>query len=104
MDWIAEFISEQQAGFRNDRSTTIDHAFVLQSLAQKYICKKGGRCYCLYVDFSKAFDSVPHNLLQMKLTNIGLHGNVLNMFLSMYSKLKSAVVTKEGISDFLICI
>ena len=40
--------------------STIDNIFTLQSLAQKYLSKPGGRFYCLYIDFSKAFDRIRH--------------------------------------------
>ena len=36
------------------------HIFTLYSVAQKYLSKRGGRFYCLFVDFSRAFDSIPH--------------------------------------------
>ena len=52
-------IDEAQAGFRKGYSA-VDNIFSLQSMAQKYLSKKGGRFYCLYVDFSKAFDSLIH--------------------------------------------
>ena len=33
------------------------------ALAQKYISKKKGRFYCIFVDFAKAFDSIDHEKL-----------------------------------------
>ena len=30
-----------------------------------------------FLDFSKAFDTVPHSKLSLKLDHIGIHGNVL---------------------------
>ena len=50
---------DTQAGFRPNYSTG-DHTFSLQSMIQKYACKKRGRFYCLFDDFSKAFDNVNH--------------------------------------------
>ena len=44
-------IDESQAGFRKSYST-IDNLFVLMSLVQKYISKKGRRFYFLFIDFS----------------------------------------------------
>lgn len=69
---------EEQAGFRRGYSTT-DNIFVLQALIQKYISRKGGRFYVLFVEFSKAFDTIPHPQLFYQLLTKGLHGNVLKI-------------------------
>ena len=37
----------------------------------------------IYTDFSKAFDSVPHQRLQIKLYNIGICGYVLKWIKSL---------------------
>ena len=55
-------IDEAQAGFRKKYSTT-DNIFVLMSLVKKYLTKKRGRFYCIFIDFSKAFDSIRHDKL-----------------------------------------
>ena len=56
---------KEQAGFRKGYSTA-DQVFNWQCLIQKYISKKKGRCYILFVDFETAFDRVPHSLLFYK--------------------------------------
>ena len=63
-DWTAEnnIIHKSQAGFRRNYST-IDNIFTFQSLIQKHISKKGGRFYCIFIDYKKAFDSVNHDKL-----------------------------------------
>ena len=93
---------EEQAGYRNNYSTG-DQIFTLQCLVQKYLYKKEGRCYVIFVDFSKAFDAIPHLLLWFKLINIGIHGRVLKVLRSMYLALKSCVRTPEGITNFFEC-
>lgn len=50
-------IPESQAGFRKNYNT-VDKIFTLKSLVQKYLTKKGGRFYTLFVDFSKAYDCI----------------------------------------------
>uniref|UniRef100_A0A672KW72 Reverse transcriptase domain-containing protein n=1 Tax=Sinocyclocheilus grahami TaxID=75366 RepID=A0A672KW72_SINGR len=70
---------EEQAGYRSDYST-IENIFILQSVVLKYITKQKGRMYCIFVDFSKAFDSVQHNLLYFTLIKNGIGGKVFKYF------------------------
>jgi len=54
--------------------------------------------HCLLLDFAKAFDSVPHQHLLLKLESIGITGNLLkwiNVFLA------SRVVINGNFSDWL---
>lgn len=50
--WCEEqnIIDESQGGFRRGYST-IENIFILQTIAQKYLSKPGGRFYCLYHRF-----------------------------------------------------
>ena len=50
-----------EAGFKSDFST-VDHIFVLKSLADLYLNKRK-RLYCCYVDYQKAFDTVNRSKL-----------------------------------------
>jgi hypothetical protein len=93
---------EEQAGFRKGYST-VDNMFILQSFIQKYCSRKGGRFYTLFVDFSKAFDTIPHPLLFYQLMTKGLHGNVLKVLRSMYSSLQSCVRTPQGLTELFDC-
>lgn len=93
---------EEQAGFRKGYST-VDNIFILQSIVQKYCSKKGGRFYALYVDFSKAFDTIPHGLLFYQLISKGVHGKILKVLRSMYSSLQSCVRTPHGLTEFFKC-
>ena len=83
---------EEQAGFRVGYST-VDQIFNLYSLISKYVSKKKGRCYVLFVDFSSAFDCSPHFLLWFKLIKSGVHGNILKVLRSMYENLKTCIRT-----------
>ena len=95
---------EEQAGFRKCHST-IDQLFVLQSCVQKYLSKPKGRMYCVFIDFARAFDSVPHDTMFYKLMNDGVHGNFFKVLLSMYSKLSSCIVVENGkyLSELFDC-
>lgn len=98
--WCNEenLLKEEQCGFRKGYST-IDNIFNLTATIQKYLSKRGGRFYVIFVDFSKAFDSVQHNHLWVSLLNNRIHGKILNIIRSMYSQIKSRVKTKHGLTE-----
>ena len=83
-------IHESQAGFRKNYST-FDNIFVLMSLSQKYLSKRRGRFYFIFIDFKRAFDSIRHNKLCDALDRNEICGNFMQLFESMYSKLRSCV-------------
>jgi len=99
---INSAIHETQAGFRPGYST-VDQVFILQAMTQKYLSKRNGRFYCLYIDFSKAFDCINHDVLLNHLKTIGLRGNILKILSSMYSRLSASVKTGTGLSNYFSC-
>ena len=96
-NWAEEFdkMYEVQGGFTKGKST-IDQIFVFQSLVSKYASKKRGRFYSVFVDFAKAFDSVPHLHLFYSLIQEGLHGRTICLLQDMYQKLNSCIQTSAG--------
>ena len=72
-------------------------------MVAKYLTVRRGRFYCIFIDFSKAFDSVHHDLLWDKLIRYGIHGNFLSVLRSMYMSLQSCVNTSVGITDYFDC-
>ena len=67
------FLSEYQAGFRQKKST-VDQMFILKTVIDRFLFRKRGRFYCIFVDFSKAFDTVNRNYLSYSLIKSGMHG------------------------------
>ena len=55
--------------------------------------------YCCFIDYIKAFDSVAHVKLWLKLSRIGITGKLLNVIKSMYSKLNACVRLDSNYSD-----
>ena len=69
--------------------------FILKMLIDKHVKSKPQRqrnlLFSCFVDFSKAFDSVPRNKLFDKLRTVGIKGHFLEVLMPMYSNDKSAV-------------
>ena len=89
---------ENQAAYRK-RYSTLDHILTLNSLNEilKHYDKK---LYCIFIDFSKAFDSIWHTGLWQKLPKQDITGKFLKIVQSMYSNIKSRVSIKKSESDF----
>ena len=70
-----------------------------------YLSKEKGRFYSVFVDFSKAFDSIPHKHLFYSLLHGNLHGSsrVITLLRNMYSKMKSCVQTENYLNDDFDC-
>ena len=101
---IMNILPESQAGGRRGYST-IDNIFCLQSLVQKYLSKKSGRFYILFVDFSKAYDSVNRSKLWQILIENGLKGKILDLLQSMHKDVLAAVkFDRNRITDYFKCM
>jgi len=62
---------------------------------------KSSSCHCLLLDFAKAFDSVPHQHLLLKLETIGITGNLLKWISAFLTSRSQRVVINGEFSDWL---
>lgn len=83
-------IHETQIGFRR-KSRTSDHMFILRTLIDKTVKGDKKKLYACFVDFTKAFDSLPHCAILHKLKTNGITGPFLNIIRNMYQKSKVCV-------------
>ena len=72
-----------QAGFRKDHRTS-DQIFVLRTLIEQQRLA-GSVMYACFVDFKKAYDTVPRDLLWGKLEGMGIKGFVLDAIKALYA-------------------
>lgn len=85
-----------QAGFRRDHRTT-DQVFVLRTLIERARADKQP-LYACYVDFKKAYDTIPRDLLWLKLQRIGVHGEFLQAVQALYAEVPMGVQFADGMS------
>ena len=94
-----KIINDCQIGFtRKARSS--DHMFILKCLIDKYCWAKDGRLFASFVDFRKAFDTVIHTGIKIKLLNVGIGSLFYNIVKNMYNLSQSCVRIKKEITNF----
>ena len=83
-----------QAGFRRDHRTS-DNILILRTLIESSKAlktgKQHGRLYACFVDFRKAFDTIPREKLWQHLSSIGIQGNMLAALKAYYAEVQVCV-------------
>jgi hypothetical protein len=90
-------ISEYQAAYRKKYGCE-DHIFVLNAAFQANVSRKR-KVFALFIDLSKAFDSIRHEKLWSKLYDLGLSNKFIYNIKSLYSHAKARIRTQFGQSD-----
>ena len=90
-----------QAGFRKERRTT-DHIFTLATLIDQARARRRP-LYATFVDFRKAFDSVPRDLLWQAIETSGISGRMLAALKNMYASVTAKVATPAGLTPSFPC-
>ena len=73
-----QVLCDERHGFRSTKSCET-HYINISSIKDFAEClSQGGQCDVLLLDFSKAFDKVPHIRLCHKLYHYGIHGTLLS--------------------------
>jgi hypothetical protein len=76
-------IHESQIGFTK-KARTSDHLFVMKCLIDKYINTGNKRLYACFVDFHKAFDTVIHEGIKLKLLQLNINSLFYKIICNMY--------------------
>ena len=96
-------LNDFQFGFRDKRGTA-DCIFVLHTLIQKILARKS-KLYCAFIDYEKAFDTIIHDAMWIKLINAGLSSKIITIIKAIYNKISASVKLSHDISScFDICL
>ena len=86
-------LNENQFGFRSKRSTVQAIVQVVEYLRDSM--EQNDSTSCLFIDLTKAFDTVDHQILLNKLEIIGIRGKILELLCSYLSNRKQYVQIQE---------
>ena len=87
-----------QHGFQSGCSCVTQLIECLYDWTQNH--DEGKETDIIYLDFSKAFDSVPHDRLISKLRNLGIRGKILKWIESFLKGRKQRVIMRNGSSSW----
>ena len=96
-----KILSKAQFGF-NPGYRTSDALLILHNLIDYYCKKKKKYIFGCFVDFHKAFDSIPRFNLFQKLLNHNINGKFYDCLINLYTGDKSCVKVGNSITDTFI--
>ena len=97
-------LAPSQHGFRPTRSTTTALLPLAHTVAAGFNQKKPPhRTVAMAIDFTKAFDSIPHDLLIRRITESDLHANI-KRWLSTYLRGRTAACLYQRARSRVRCI
>ena len=76
-------LQDEQFGFRKGHSTSAALNYSVRQIEEALNKKK--HVLGIFIDLSKAFDTIDHQILLQKLENYGIRGNALNLLSSYLS-------------------
>ena len=98
LNHMRKHLVECQHGFIGGRSCTTNLLEVIDFWTK--ILDEGHALDVIYLDFSKAFDTVPHQRLLRKLINYGIRGNVLGWIQDFLSDRRQRVMVSGSCSNW----
>lgn len=93
------FFSECQHGFRSGYSCETQLAFFTHDLHMNLDCNY--QTDAIFLDFSKAFDKVPHILLLSKLRALNIRSDIINWITNFLSNRYQCVCANNSFSSFV---
>ena len=93
-----DILSPSQLGFLPGNRTTDAH-IIIYNLIRKYCHNNGKKLYGCFVDFSKAFDTIPRDILFKKLISYGITGKFLKAINNLYTNDQACIKIGDKLSD-----
>ena len=90
--------NEKKIGFRTICSSVLAIADIVERLRFNMSTER----FCIFLDFSKAFDIVNHDLMIQKLGKYGVRGAILSWFRSYFLNLQQTVFINGAVSDIKV--
>ena len=95
---VEQELSDCQAGYQSNRGT-IDMLFSLQILIEK-IRNSEDEAFIIFIDYSKAFDSVNHNHLFDTMIKMGFPTHLVSLIAALYDNQKATIRWNGEHCDF----
>ena len=92
-------LSPSQLGFVAGNRCSDAH-IIIYNLIKNKCHKQNSKIFSCFVDFKKAFDSVPRDLLLKKILRMGVTGKFFNILRNIYTTDKACVKIGQTRSDF----
>jgi hypothetical protein len=90
-------LGKEQAGFRQGEECAAHYAALLE-IAQR-LKRSNKSTYIAFLDIKKAFPSVPHECLFLKLERLGIRGKLLSLIKTLFTSSSFRIRLGEFYSD-----
>ena len=95
----AKSLAKEQGGFRIGEESVAQATALYEAVLRRK--RQGKRTYVCFVDFKKAYDTVPHKALMQKLSMMGVRGKAWQFIKGLYSSSRMQVRTQLDLTgDF----
>ena len=95
---VKSYLHKNQFGFRKRRSATLQLLLFLDTIYELNDLPDTKELAVLYLDFAKAFDTVPHSQLIKKISDFGIGGKLLKLIKSYLIGRQQAVKLNKSLS------
>ena len=96
--YVGPHIGEEQFGFVQGKGTA-DAILTIRNIIQKTQKKQGSQLWLMFVDYSKAFDTVAYNMLWNTFSEFGTPYHLVWMIKKLYESAEGVIRVDNGHTD-----